>query len=38
VAPDKTWVGSKTPNDESDRKLFNAATMVNTGDGMRMNF
>jgi hypothetical protein len=38
VAPDKPWVGTETPNDESDRSLFNAATRVTIGDGKRASF
>ena len=38
VSPDKPWVGSETPNDIIDRNLFNAATNVTVGDGLKASF
>jgi hypothetical protein len=38
VAPEKLWVGLETPNDDTDRQLFNAATEVTIGDGRRASF
>ena len=38
VASDKPWVGLETPNDKTDRDLFNAATSVTIGDGMVARF
>lgn len=38
VAPEKPWVGLETPNDETDRTLFNAATKVSIGDGRKASF
>ena len=37
-APDKPWVGLETPNDDTDRDLFNAATIVTVGDGRTASF
>ena len=37
-APEKPWVGFETPNDASDRQLFNAATRVTIGDGKKASF
>jgi hypothetical protein len=37
-APEKPWVGSETPNDATDRDLFNAATRVTIGDGSKASF
>ena len=33
TAPEKPWVGLETPNDDTDRELFNAATAVPLGMG-----
>ena len=38
ASTDKPWVGSETPNDDSDRNLFNAATRVTVGDGLKASF
>ena len=38
TAPDKPWVGLDTPNDDIDRRLFNAATEVTIGDGKKARF
>jgi hypothetical protein len=37
-APGKPWVGTETPNDDSDRQLFSAATRVTIGDGRKASF
>jgi hypothetical protein len=38
TAPEKPWVGTETPNDASDRDLFNAATRVTIGNGAKASF
>jgi hypothetical protein len=38
TTPDKPWVGLQTPNDETDRSLFSAATRVSLGDGHKASF
>jgi len=38
ASEDKPWVGSETPNDDTDRSLFNAATQVTVGDGKKATF
>lgn len=38
VAPNKSWVGLETPNDQQDRDLFNAATKVTIGNGKKASF
>jgi hypothetical protein len=38
TVPEKPWVGSETPNDATDRDLFNAATRVTIGDGSKASF
>jgi hypothetical protein len=34
----KPWVGTETPNDATDRELFNVATRVTIGDGSKASF
>jgi hypothetical protein len=38
TAPDKPWVGTETPNDAADLDLFNAATRVTIGNGVKASF
>ena len=38
VSPDKSWVGLETHNDQLDRDLFNVATKVTIGNGLKASF
>jgi hypothetical protein len=38
VAPEKLWMCLETPNDETDKTIFNAATKVSIGDGRKASF
>ncbi len=37
-SPEKAWVGSGTPCDDTDKLLFTAATSITVGDGARASF
>ena len=38
TSPEKPWVGTKTLTDYTDKCLFNAATLVTVGDGLKASF
>lgn len=38
TAPDKAWVGTGTPCDDTDRLLFRACTMITVGNGHKTRF